>query len=68
VWQDVGGPLGHTWHSPPFHLVGICWPLNWPLLGNCTMSPRLARGADWMGAEMLEGPLLVGVETADRVW
>lgn len=54
---------GHTWRSPPFHLVGICWPLNWPLLGNCTMSPRLARMLT--GWQMLEGPQ--GVETAGRI-
>lgn len=54
---------------------GICWSLNWPLLGNCTMSPRLARvltgwRAGWLdgwmaGWQMLEGP--PGFETADRI-
>lgn len=63
VWVWVAR-CGHTWRSPPFHLVGICWPLNWPLLGNCTMSPRLARvltGWQCLGG----GPL--GFETADRI-
>lgn len=44
--------------------LGICWSLNWPLLGNCTMSPRLARVLT--GWQMLEGGP-PGVETADRI-